>query len=371
MPDVVVVGGGIAGVGVANALTPRASVTLVEQESSLAYHTSGRSAAIFVESFGSNPVWQLARASKQFFETPPPDLVDVPLLVPRGALAIGREDQLDALQTLSTRAETNGAPVSWLSPSESAELCPALDTAYVAAALFDDSASDIDVAATHQAFVRGFRRDEGTILTDTPVTGLEKLSGGWRVHLGEDTLDTDIVVNASGAWGDEVAAMAGIGPLGLMPLRRTAFTVPGSPHAAAWPLVVDAVEDFYFKPDGPQLLCSLAEENPSVPCDAKPREEDVALAIERINAATSLGIRSVHSAWTGLRTFSPDRRQVAGFDPDVEGFFWLVGQGGSGFETAPALSAVAAALILGAEVPARLSDLGFDATSISPKRFRS
>jgi D-arginine dehydrogenase len=176
------------------------------------------------------------------------------------------------------------------------------------------------------------------------------------------------VVNASGAWGDVVAGLAGIEPVGLQPMRRTAFMVPGDGTYATWPFVVDVDQLFYFRPDGAQILCSLAEERPSPPVDPRPDMADVALAIERINGATTLDIRSVNSQWTGLRTFAPDREMVIGEEPTAPGFFWLVGQGGTGIQTAPAYGALVASQVLASALPPGLS--GIDPAITSPARFR-
>ncbi|MGH3650142.1 MAG: NAD(P)/FAD-dependent oxidoreductase, partial [Acidimicrobiia bacterium] len=207
-------------------------------------------------------------------------------------------------------------------------------------------------------------------LTKSPVTRIERDAGGWLVTAGNHRLRCAVVVNASGAWGDPVAEMAGVAPLGLQPMRRTAFMVPGSESSAHWPMVVDTDEQFYFRPDGVQFLCSLAEEVPSDPIDARPRMEDVALAIERINAATTFNIRTVNSQWTGLRTFAPDRDLVIGEDPTAQGFYWLVGQGGIGIQTSPAYGRLLACLVTGDALPESFSEAGVDPIRTHPARFR-
>jgi D-arginine dehydrogenase len=184
-------------------------------------------------------------------------------------------------------------------------------------------------------------------------------------------VEAGVVVNAAGAWGDRIAGLAGIAPIGLRPLRRTAFMVPGDSAYADLPFIVDADEDFYFRPDGSQFLCSPAEEVPDAPGDPRPRETDVAQAIERINAAAELAIRTVRSQWTGLRTFSPDRAMVIGFEPYRPGFFWLVGQGGTGIQTSPGAADLAASLIRGDELPEPLVAAGVDVTALSPNRYRA
>jgi D-arginine dehydrogenase len=247
-------------------------------------------------------------------------------------------------------------------------LVPKLRPESVGGGLYEPNAMDIDVAALHQAFVRIARREGAELRVSTPATGLARLGDGWRVSTPGGNIDCNAVVNASGAWGDVVAGLAGIEPVGLQPMRRTAFMVPGDRSYSGWPFVVDVDQLFYFRPDGAQLLCSLAEETPSEPLDPRPDMADVALAIDRINQATTLDIRSVNSQWTGLRTFAPDRELVIGEEPGAPGFFWLVGQGGTGIQTAPAYGALVASQVLESGHPPDLSEV--DPAVISPIRFR-
>ena len=370
MTDVVVIGGGIAGVSAAAHLAPHTEVVLLESETSLAYHTTGRSAALFVLNYGADGVRPLSRASEPFLSNPPSSAVDHPLLNPRGLLWVATESQLAGLRELALEGQESGAGSRLLDAGEVTELVPAINSDVIVGGLFEPSAHDIDVAGLHQAFVRIARQHDTEIKTSSPVTGLDRRRDGWRVVTTNETIDCDIVVNASGAWGDDVAALAGIEPIGLKPLRRTAFLVPGDEAFRDWPMVVDADQRFYFKADGEQLLCSLAEEEPSEPMDARPRMEDVALAIERINEATALGIRSVNSQWTGLRTFAPGRELVAGEEPTARGFFWLVGQGGTGIQTSPAYGALIASLVTGTGIPPEMADTGVDTSRYQPARFR-
>jgi D-arginine dehydrogenase len=241
---------------------------------------------------------------------------------------------------------------------------------WVAGGLLEESAADIDVAGLHQAYVRIARSHDAEIRTRSPVEAIERDSKGWRVSAGGEDLTCGAVINAAGAWGDVVARMAGVEPIGLQPMRRTAFMVPGIDSSTHWPMIVEVNENWYVKPDGVQFLCSLAEEAPSEPMDARPRTEDVALAIDRINEATTLDIRTVNSEWTGLRTFAPDRDLVIGEDPDTPGFFWLVGQGGIGIQTSPAYGALLASLVLGRSLPENLTDAGVDPARTDPGRLR-
>lgn len=371
MTEFVVVGGGIAGVAAAAHLAPHGSVVLFEMESSLAYHTSGRSAAMLVENYGSDGARPLVKAARPFLEGPPEGAADAPLLSDRAVMWASGPGTMPILEERAALARDRGAQCELLTTEEAVSHVPALRSDWLEGGLFEPSGADIDVAGLHQAFVRIARRHDAEILTDTAVDGIEQRDGRWVAHSGEREVSARVLVNAAGAWGDRVARLAGVSPLGLQPMRRTAFMVPGSEESASWPMVVETTEQFYFRPDGVQFLCSLAEEVPSQPMDARPRMEDVALAIERINQATTFGIRSVNSQWTGLRTFSPDRELVIGEDPTAPGFFWLVGQGGIGIQTSPAYGQLLACLVTGQEIPAHFNDAGVDPVRTSPARFYS
>ena len=368
MTDFVVIGGGIAGVSAAAHLAPHGSVVLLEAERSLAFHTTGRSAAMFVANYGAEGSRPFGQASRAFLETPPDGSVDAPILSDRGLLWISDETRLDHLRSIAREGDAVGAGSVLVDSDEVLRLVPRLRPERVAGGLYEPNALDIDVAALHQAFVRVARRAGADLRVSSPVTGLAGVGRGWRVSTPEGDIECTAVVNASGAWGDVVAGLAGIEPVGLQPMRRTAFMVPGDRSYAAWPFVVDVDQHFYFRPDGVQMLCSLAEEKPSPPLDPRPDMADVALAIERINEATTLDIRSVNSQWTGLRTFAPDRELVIGEEPTAPGFFWLVGQGGTGIQTAPAYGALVASQVLGSGLPPGLS--GIDPAVTSPARFR-
>jgi D-arginine dehydrogenase len=370
LTDFVVIGGGIAGVAAAAHLAPHGEVTLLEMEQSLAFHTTGRSAAMFVVNYGGASSRPLALASQPFLESPPDGLVDAPLLSERGALWVADDSQVERMETIAQEGRDSGAGSLLIDAGEVVALVPVMRPDRIAAGIYEPEARDIDVAALHQGFVRLARRHGAQIQLATPVTGLDRLANGWRVSTTNGAIDCRVVVNAAGAWGDRVAAMAGIEPIGLQPMRRTAFMVPGSDSYATWPLVVDVDDNFYFRPDGSQLLCSLAEETPSEPTDPRPAMEDVALAIERINQATTLGIHTVSSQWTGLRSFAPDRELVVGEEPTASGFFWLVGQGGTGIMTSPGYGALVASLVLGSALPGDLARAGVDPATMAPDRFR-
>ena len=369
---VAVIGGGIAGVSVAYHLAlSGAEVTLLEQEATLAFHSTGRSAALYFENYGAEANRPLTRASRSFFDNPPSGLVDHLLLGKRGALWVGRPDQSTSLSMLLEEGTRAGGSARWLEPEEAVALIPVLRPELVGGGIWEPEALDIDVAAIHQGFVRGMRAAGAAIVTSCRVTSLERGGSGWTVGSDGRELKVDVIVNAAGSWCDQVGTLAGAAAIGLQPLRRTAFTVPGDEAWAGWPLVSNSENEFYFRPDGTQLLCSLAEENPTDPCDARPEQLDIALAIDRINTHTTLDIRVVRSSWTGLRSFVKDRAMVIGFDPEVPQFFWLAGQGGTGIQTAPAAGELSASIINGGEPPPRLLEFGVDLRALSPTRLQA
>lgn len=371
MSDFVVVGGGIAGVAAAAHLAPHGRVTLLEMESSLAFHTTGRSAALYTINYGGPGSRPLSRAGQAFLESPPDGVTDQPLLSNRGNMWVARPEQMGQLREIARQGLESGAGSKVISPEGVIELAPMMTRELLGGGIFEASAKDIDVARLHQAFVRMLRRNGGSIETSRPVIGLKPRKGAWEVSTPGGTLECGIVVNAAGAWGDRVAAMAGVKPIGLQSMRRTAFMVPGSTEYSRMPMVANVAHDYYFRPDGTQLLCSLAEEYPDEPSDTRPRMEDVALAIERINEVTNLGIRTVNSQWTGLRTFAPDRDLVIGEEPTAPGFFWLVGQGGTGIMTSPAYGSLIASLATGMPLSPELVAAGVDPEVTSPARFRT
>jgi D-arginine dehydrogenase len=347
--DVAVIGAGIAGVSVAYELAGERSVVVLEQENQPAYHTTGRSAAMFLESYGSPEVRALTVASRPIF-----DAVG-PLLTPRPLLWVAPGEQLDELAAL---AEAQPA----LEPADAAEWCPVLRPGWCAGALAEPGALEIDVLGLHQHYLGGARRRETRVLLDAGVRSGRHDGRRWLLDTAAGPVAATAVVNAAGAWADRVAAGLGVAPIGVRPMRRTAAVARAEAVDRAWPIVADVGETFYFRPEGGGVLVSPADETPSEPCDARPADLDVALALERVNEATTLGLRSVVTAWAGLRTFAADRNPVAGADPAAPGLWWLAGQGGYGIQMAPALARLAAADLLGTEVVP-------DAMSV--RRFRS
>jgi D-arginine dehydrogenase len=252
------------------------------------------------------------------------------------------------------------------------ERIPLLRETYIDSAIADDEAMDIDVDSLHQGYLRGARAAGGRLILGQPVTSVQHVRGVWQVALKDETVEAPVIINAAGAWADEFAAVCGAQRVGLRPLRRSAalVDVPGV-RIDEWPAVIDVDEQFYFKPEAGKLLISPADETPVAAGDVQPDELDVAIAVDRIEAALAIDIRKVGRSWSGLRTFAPDRTPVVGFDPEATGLFWCAGQGGYGIQTAPALARAAAALAQQEALPADLLAEGARPERLSPARFMS
>jgi len=362
LADILVIGAGIAGASVADALATSSRVIVLEQEERPGLHSTGRSAALFSETYGNEVIRALSRASRAFLADPPHGFCETPLIRPRGTLYLASEDQLDRLRAL----EASTAAFETLSGAEVRARVPILRPEASAAALYEPGAMDIDVDALHQGFLRRLRRAGGQIVADARVTSLRRAAGGWTATTAPGEFSAPIVINAAGAWADQVASLAGLAPLGLQPKRRTAALIDGPADLdfAGWPLVIDVAETVYFKPDAGRLLISPADETDTGPGDAQPDDLDIAIAADRIEHMTTLTIRRIAHRWAGLRTFAPDRTPVCGFDPRCQGFFWLAGQGGYGIQTAPALAGLAARLVSGEP-----GDLKALADALAPDRY--
>ena len=368
--DVAVIGGGIAGVTAACHAAPHHSVVLLEQERELAHHPTSRSAAIYLENEGGPIFHRLSTASRPFFETEHPEL-DAPLLEPLPVLKIGTPENHDDFARDATAAAELTASIHLVEGAELIQLCPVLRPDVATIGLLEPGAASVDVMGLHQLFLRRARAAGAIVKRSARVNAIERRQNDWRLTTEAGAVDAGVVINAAGAWGDVVGAMAGATPVGLIPMRRTAFTTRIDADPSAWPFVYAPVSHLhcYFKPEaGNQLLCSLSDETPSAPCDARPEELDIALAIDHINELTTLDIRSVARTWAGLRTFAPDRDPVFGWDDRVDGFMWLVGQGGCGIVSSPAAGQIAAALLDGAELPTAVTDLGLTAERLAPRR---
>jgi D-arginine dehydrogenase len=369
--DFLIIGGGIAGASAGYFLSACASVTVLEMEPAAGYHSTGRSAALFSEYFGNGVVRALTAASRPFYAGPPPGFAASPLLSPRGVLALCPHGAEQRFEQVLAAGLTAPVPVRELRPGEAERHCPAVRPEWYSRAMLKPAAMDIDVDAALQGFLRGIRARGGRVLTSAGLRALTRRNGTWHADTAAGQFSAAAVVNASGAWADQVACLAGVRPVGLTPLRRTAFIVapPAQTDVTGWPMVADVTETFYFKPESGRLLVSPADATPVPPGDARPDDLDVAAAIDRVRAATTLPVRRVEHAWAGLRSAVPDDTPVIGAAPDAPGFFWLAALSGYGVQTAPAAGQLAAALATGGRPGPGTLTAPSDLARLSPARF--
>jgi D-arginine dehydrogenase len=367
--DFIIVGGGIAGASAGFALADSGKELLLERESQFGYHSTGRSAAVFLKSHGPDVIRALASASKAFFLHPPDGFTDYPLLKTRGMLLIGGHDDTASLDLAAEECGRYVEGVRRLNADQTSALVPVLRNDYLGGAVFDPEAMDIDVHSLHYGFLRGLRARGGKTITDAEVISVEHAHGYWKVRTPSGDFAARIIVNAAGAWCDRVALLAGAAPIGLVPKRRTAFIFRPPPGTSPdkWPVVHDIHETFYFKPAAGKILASPADETPIEPCDAHPEDVDIAAAIYRIQHCATLAVTHIERKWAGLRSFVSDGCPVVGYDPRVDGFFWIAGQGGYGIETSPAIGRLSASLAAKGGIPGDLVDL-VQAETVSPKR---
>jgi D-arginine dehydrogenase len=396
--DILIIGAGIAGASTAYFAAPHARVVLLERESQPGYHSTGRSAALFSETYGSDPVRILSRASRPFLSAPPAGFADTPILSPRGALMVAAPGQEALLRDELAAMQRITPSVRGLDAQEVLAQVPALRPEGVIGGILEPEACDIDVHSLHQGFLRGARQHGATVVCNAPVIRIERLAtpqsedqqvgveqtgvqqtGGqdessspatWLVHTPAGVWQAKVIVNAAGAWADEVAALAGMKPIGLQPKRRSAFTFapPEGSDPRPWPMVIALDESWYIKPDAGVLLGSPANADPVDPHDVQAEEFDIALAIHNIQEATTLSIRRPIRVWAGLRSFVADGSLVGGARTDEPGFIWNAAQGGYGIQTCAAMGEACAALARGAPIPGPLQALGVTSELISPDR---
>ncbi len=368
--DFLIIGGGIAGASVAYWLSPHGRVILLERESQPGYHSTGRSAAMFMESYGTPQVCALTRASRAFFENPPAGFADSPVLSARGAMMVATQGQDTLLANYWESARTLSPNARLLDARAACALVPVLRADRVLGAVHEPDALAMDVDVLHQGYLRGIRRSGGTVVCNAEVTALQRSAQGWQLRAGGIDYAAPVVLNAAGAWADVVASLAGVRPIGLQPKRRSAFIFapPQGVSSNDWPLTIGIDEDWYFKPDAGMLLGSPANADPVPPQDVQAEELDIALAIDRIESMTSLSIRRPSRTWAGLRSFVADGDLVGGFDADASGFFWVAAQGGYGIQTSAAMGEACAALARGLPIPERIASFGLSAAMLAAQR---
>lgn len=365
--DIIVIGGGIAGVSAAAELAADARVIVLEMEAQPGYHASGRSAAYYAASYGKQVVRDITASCERFLLHPPGGFTEVELMKPRDCMFFGRADQAESLDAMMSE----NPRLKFVTPEAVRSRVPVFAEDYLYGAAWDHKGGDLDVDALLQAYLRLLRRRGGVLKGNHPVSSLGQDGDAWRVCAANEVFEAPVVINAAGGWVEQISNMAGLEPIGVEPLRRTALTIdpPAGVDISAWPEMLDVDDEFYFKPDAGRIMISPADETPTRPCDAQPEDLDVAMGVYRFERATGLDIQHVHSSWAGLRTFTPDRLFVAGFDPRAKGFFWLAGQGGYGVQSAAAMAKMTRYLVSGAEPEGDFSVVKQYVRELAPDRF--
>ncbi|GAU85750.1 FAD-binding oxidoreductase [Bosea sp. BIWAKO-01] len=368
--DVIIIGGGIAGASAAYFLSAHGSVAVIEREEHFSYHSSGRTAAQFTVGISATTMRKMAQASRAFLETPPEGFTDHPIMTPRGCLTVAKAGQEAALIRLRDNLHSVGARADYLDGPAALAHFPALVADKVDAGVYEPDAMDIDVNALLQGYLRGAKANGATLLTKADIQSIRREGEFWSVRLGDRELRAPLLLNAAGAWVDEVTRLAGLGALGVVPHRRTAFTfaLQSGFDTRDWPHVSNVGYGWYVKPETGCLMGSLADAVPTEPGDVYPDDMDVAQAIENIEQDTLLRVGRPLSQWAGLRSFVADKNPVAGTRPDAPGFYWLAGQGGCGILTSPAMGQAIAAIMDGRDLPSKFGELGVTEADLSPMR---
>ncbi|WFC63797.1 FAD-binding oxidoreductase [Pseudomonas sp. REST10] len=368
--DYLIIGGGIAGASTGYFLAGHGKTIVLEREAQPGYHSTGRSAALYTVAYGTPQVRALTAASRAFYDAPPAGFSDHPLLTPRGELVVDFSGDAAELQRQFEQARQQVAEARLLSAEQACAMVPVLRRERVRGALYDPSAADIDTAALHQGYLRGIRQQGGEIHCDREVLAISRSAEGWQVDCAGQPYSATLLINAAGAWCDQIAQLAGLPGIGLQPKRRAAFTFQAGEgiDCQNWPALVSLDESFYFKPDAGLLLGSPANADPVAAHDVQPEELDIALGIHQIETHTSLQIRRPEHTWAGLRSFVADGDLVGGFDAQAAGFFWVAAQGGYGIQTSAAMGQACAALIRKQPLPEQLIAAGLTAAMLSPQR---
>lgn len=368
--DYLIIGGGIAGASTGYFLSRHGKVAVLERESHAGYHSTGRSAALYTVAYGTPQVRALTAASRDFFDNPPEGFVEHPILTPRGEMTVDFEGNPEELQRQYESALASVPEMRLLSADEACAIVPVLRRDKVHGAMLDPSAADIDTDGLLQGYLRGIRRNGGSVQLDSEALEIRRIDGAWEVRCAQQTYRAPVLVNAAGGWSDKIAELAGAAPLGLVPKRRAAFlfSPPEGVDSHAWPVLVSLDESFYFKPDAGMLLGSPANADPVEPHDVQPEELDIALGIYQIEEHTTLSIRRPSHTWAGLRSFFADGDLVSGYDPATPGLYWVAGQGGYGIQTSAAMGEASAALIRREALPEHLARHGLSAEMLSPAR---
>jgi D-arginine dehydrogenase len=366
--DVLIIGGGIAGASAGFYLAAHRRVLLIEREQGYGYHSTGRSAAEWTSAHFHGLMRSVVLFGRPFLDAPPPGFATVPLLRKRGNVMFVREGGEASAEEVLREARPLNPTLEEISADRALEIVPFLRRSEIVRAFFDPENCEIDVDALHQGFLRGLRAAGGETRSGAEFLGAERRDDVWRARVGEETIEATTIVDAAGAWADQVAVQCGVQPLGLEPRRRTALTFDPGFDASRIPPVDEMVSGFYFKASGPVLMVSPGDQTPSAPCDAQPEELDVAIAVDLFETLTTVPIRRLASQWAGLRTFVRDEQPIVGYATDVPEFFWIVGQGGGGIMSSPGLGQLSALMLTGTALPQPARDLHLDIATLSPAR---
>ena len=372
--DFIIIGSGMAGMSAAYRLSKHGKVIVLEKEGLLGYHTTGRSAAFFTENYGNQIIRSITKASRYFLENPPACFKEHELMTKYGgSLFISNNRQSKFIDKELEYAKSLSANVFEISKKEARKMVPVIKEDYIDRALHEPDSKAMDVDLIHQGFFRGLKENNGEIFFNSEVNKIKKINNEWKIYTKNAELSSPIIINAAGAWCDEIAILAGCNPLNLSPKRRTVIIFESSENISSsdWPVVIDIEDKFYFKSEAGKILASPADETDSLPCDAQPEEIDIALTVDRIENATNFKIKKIDHKWAGLRSFFPDRTPIVGEDPLESNFYWLAGQGGYGIQTAPGISKIIECLITGKKWPNYLSDLSIKPETLSPNRLIS
>lgn len=370
--DFLVIGAGVSGAAAAAELALDGNVIMTEMEERPGYHSSGRSAALYTPNYGPAVVRAIIASSTPFYRAPPTGFAAHPLLAPRQAITFvgaGEEARIDSFMAMASP----DTPLQEISPQTACALAPLLRREVVTRAMLDPHVMDMDATAIHQGYLKLFKSRGGAVATDQRIVAIERSNGTWHVTSATGTtFEAAIVVNAAGAWADEIGQLAGLMPIGLQPKRRTAIVIAGDPTLAPanLPAVDDGATEAYVKPDAGRLMSSLGDETPSPACDAQPEDLDMALIVDWLERNTHLSVRRIEHSWAGLRCFVEDHAPVVGFDPGHDAFFWLAGQGGYGIMLAAALGRITRELIGGGRLGSADLDSGITESALSPTRCR-
>lgn len=351
--DVAVIGAGIAGAAAAAELSRDHSVVMLDSEAQPGYHSTGRSVAMLDLAYGNAVVQALTSLSLGPLAELQDASSDAPFLLERGVLYVARPDQASSMARFHERVTVPGHRVEYRDGAFARAKVPLLRDGYAGGCAYEPDAREFDVGGLLSALIRQFRARGGQLRLSAAVGALERANGVWRIQAGEETLEASHIVNAAGAWADDVAIRAGGVALGLVPKRRSVCVVPtaAAPASSAWPFVVDVDEKFYFKQEAGRLLVSPADQDPVTPCDAWPEDQDIAVAIERLEAACDIAVERVAHRWAGLRPFFADGSPAIGPDPTLANFYWCAGFGGYGIQIALGAAACIGARLRGAALP--------------------